>query len=655
MNPAAAARFIASRGLAPRMPKPIEPEDLTAYRFLSEPSLSPDGSVAALSVHRALLEQDEYEGNLFLVPVKGGEPRQLTTAGKDSGPKFSPDGTRLLFTSRREMGKDDKGNGLYVIPVDGGEARLLLRRKEGIESPAWSPDGSKILFLSKTGDDEEDVRTIRRLPFWFNEKGYIYHWRKHAFVLDVASGEVKQLTQGEFDVGKAVWSHDGTRIAYLTSLDERRPYITDLVLLDVASGKTTQLTPGTFEIAAVAWSPEDKRLAFLGDDLPRGFASHEHLWTINATGGKPERLDSLDRSLDNGLNCDVRMGGMNAEPKWIGDRIFFVVAEGGAVHLHAMHVKDRKVERLVGGDVSVEAFQAVRGTVVYTAMEKVHLPELYRFDGSSHRLSTFNAKAESDLELLTPERFTFKASDGQTVEGWTLRPKKKGKLPTILYVHGGPKTAFGFSYMHEFQVFASKGYAVLYVNPRGSDGYTEAFADIRGHYGERDYEDLMEAADYASAHFPFVDGSRMAVAGGSYGGFMTNWVIGQTTRFKAAVTDRSIANWWTFWATSDIGPYFTKDQIGVDPWDDEEKTLAKSPIRYVKNATTPLLIVHSFEDLRCWQVEAIQMFSALKYYGKEVEMFLVPKENHDLSRGGKPKHRMARLKAYLRWFDAHLG
>src|SRR6266566_1055398 len=183
---------------------------------------------------------------------------------------------------------------------------------------------------------------------------------------------------------------------------------------------------------------------------------------------------------------------------------------------------------------------------------------------------------------------------------------------------------------------------------------TEAFADIRGHYGERDYQDLMEGVDFAAAKYPFIDRKRLAIAGGSYGGFMTNWVVTQTDRFKAAVTDRSISSWWTFWGTSDIGPYFGRDQVGVDPWDDEEATLAKSPLRYVKNVSTPLLLVHSLEDYRCWHVEAIQFFTALKYYGKEAEMVLFPKENHDLSRAGKPKHRVARLQAYLRWFDTHL-
>lgn len=660
MNPAvrrgAHATFMRRSAVRAGMPRSVEPEDLTAYTFLGEPSLSPDGKLVALSVHHAIMDKDkdEYEGNLWLVPVAGGTPRQLTTSGKDAAPKFSPDGTRIAFTSRREMGKDDKGNALFVIPVDGGEARLLLRRKEGIEGLAWSPDGTRILFLSNVGADDEDVRTIRRANFWFNEKGFIYNLRKHVFVLDVATAEAKQLTQGEFDVATAKWSHDGKRVAYLAVTEELRPYLVDAFVVDLATGAAKQLTDHRMEMESFAWSPDDRRLLLVGDDLPRGFASHLHLWTIDAAGGKPERLDGLDRNANNSLNCDVRMGGMNVEPKWVGDRIVFPVAEGGAVHLYSLRPSDRKATLLVGGERSVEAFQVHDSTVVFTAMEGSRLPELYVLQGQVRALTSFNAKASQDLDLLTPERLTFRASDGVDVEGWILKPRKEGKVPLLLYIHGGPKTAFGHSYMHEFQTFAAKGYAVLFLNPRGSDGYTEAFADIRKHYGERDYQDLMEAVDYAIAHFPFVDGSRLAVAGGSYGGFMTNWVIGQTTRFKAAVTDRSIANWWTFWATSDIGPYFTKDQVGVDPWDDEETTMAKSPIRYIKNVATPLLIVHSFDDLRCWHVEALQMFTALKHYGKEVEMFLVPKENHDLSRGGKPKHRVARLKAYLRWFDAHL-
>ncbi|HWM52850.1 MAG TPA: S9 family peptidase [Thermoplasmata archaeon] len=637
------------------MAKRVEPEDLTAYAFLSEPNLSPDASFAVLSVHRALLEKDEYEGNLWRVPLDGGEATQLTTAGKDSAPKVSPDGKWILFASKRDVGKDDKGNALYVLPTDGGEARLLLRRKEGIEGHAWSPDGRRVLFLSNVGQDDEDVRTIRRINFWFNEKGFVYNLRKHVFALDVKTKETKQVTKGEFDVTKAAWSHDGRRIAYIAQTDDRHPYLQDLFVLDVASGKRKRLTKHDMEIGSVVWSPDDRQLAFLGNDLPRGFASHGHLWSINVSGtAGPTRLDSLDRNLSNNLNSDVRMGGVNSDPKWVGGRIYFLVAEGGSVHLYSLDVRTKKATLHVGGNRSVEAFQANAKAIVFTGMEIANPAEFYSVGRGIRKLTSFNDDAKKKLDIRKPEAFAFKASDGATIDGWLLSPAKKGKVPTILYVHGGPKTAFGYSYLHEFQVFAAKGYAVLFVNPRGSDGYSEAFADIRGHYGERDYQDLMEAVDFAAEKYPFVDRKRLAIAGGSYGGFMTNWVVTQTDRFKAAVTDRSISSWWTFWGTSDIGPYFGRDQVGVDPWDDEEATLAKSPLRYVKNVSTPLLLVHSLEDYRCWHVEAIQFFTALKYYGKEAEMVLFPKENHDLSRAGKPKHRVARLHAYLRWFATHL-
>src|SRR5436190_998289 len=253
------------------MAKPVEPEDLAAYSFLSEPSFSPDGSFAALSVHRALLDKDEYEGNLWIVPTAGGEPRQLTTAGKDSAPKVSPDGKRVLFTSKREIGKDDKGNALYMIPTDGGEARLLLRRKEGIEGVAWSPDGRRGLFLSNVGEDEEDVRTIRRINFWFNDKGFIYNVRKHIFQIDLETKEAKQLTKGEFDVTKAAWSHDGRQIAYVAQTDDRRPYLQDL-----------------YRNAAVGRAPRTPRR--------RGHGTAETTASPRAEGGIAGRRESETRS-----------------------------------------------------------------------------------------------------------------------------------------------------------------------------------------------------------------------------------------------------------------------------------------------------------------------------------------------------------------------
>src|SRR6266508_1662395 len=415
------AEFIAHGELALRMAKAVQPEDLAAYSMLSEPSLSPDGAFAALSVHRARLDKDEYEGNIWIVPLDGKAPRRLTTSGKDGAPKVSPDGKRILFTSKRGLGKEDKGNALYVIRTKAGAAKLVLRRKEGIEGPAWSPDGKRVLFLSNVGQDDEDVRTIRRINFWFNDKGFIYNLRKHVFLLNLATKAVKQVTKGEVDVTKGAWSHDGKRIAYIAQTEDLRPYLQDVFVIEVASGKTTQLTNHTMEIASVAWSPDDRRLVLRGDDLPRGFASHEHLWIVDAKGGTPERLDSMDRNLSNALNCDVRMGGMSPDPKWVGDHIYFVAAEGGGVHLYSIDVKSRRATLVVGGERSIEAFQVNDRARIFTGMETMSLPELYRLDTEPRKLTSFNEKARTKLAIRTAKPFTFRASDGVDVEGWILR------------------------------------------------------------------------------------------------------------------------------------------------------------------------------------------------------------------------------------------
>jgi dipeptidyl aminopeptidase/acylaminoacyl peptidase len=636
------------------MAEPIKPEDFALYSFLSEPSVSPDGRSVLISVSRASLRKDQYDSDIWLMDSAGGKPKRLTATGKDGSPKFSPDGSKVLFSSRRGMKKKDKGNGLYVMKASGGAARLLIRRNQTMESLTWFPDGNRVLFISAEGKAQDDVKTIGRINFWFNEKGFIHNLRRHVFVMGVDAKEAVQLTKGEMDVDKAAISHSGRKIAYIASTEDARPYISDLFVYDMKSGLSTKVTRHDMELSAVTWSPDDGRLVLLGHRRGRGTVTHEHLWLVSMSDRKLTQLDNIDRSKVNTLNSDVRKGGLNPEPKWAGEDIYFLVNDRGAVHLYRIDSASRESKLVIGGDRSVEAFSIAKRRVFFTSMEAASPAELYLLDGSLKQLSRFNGGVKKDRRLRKPERFRFKASDGEAIDGWVLRPATKGKVPTILYIHGGPKTAFGSAYVHEFQVYAARGYAVLYVNPRGSDSYSEAFADIRGHYAERDYQDLMEAVDYAISRYGFIDSKRLGVAGGSYGGYMTNWMVTHTDRFKAAVTDRSISNWWTFWGTSDIGPYFMKDQIGCDPWDDEETTMAKSPIRYVKNVKTPLLIIHSMEDYRCWMVEALQFFTALKYYGKEVELILFPGDNHELSRGGKPKHRLLRLENYLRWFDTHL-
>ncbi len=623
--------------------------------MLSEPSLSPDGRRVAFSARRANLEEDSYDSDVYVIDVKKRASEPFTTGKKDSDPRWSPDGKSILFLSRRNFGKDDKGNALYAISAKGGEARLLHKTKDGIDNPQWSPDSGTIYFLSYVSKKQkDDVKVIRRLTFWFNGIGFTYNRRKHLFKVDLRTGKVKQITNGQFDISEFAVSNYGRKVAYLASTNDLKPYITDLFVLDSSTGKRRKLTRSNMEMSALAWSPDDASIAISGDDLPSGFASHSRIWTVNVRRRRVARAEAVDRNKANGLNSDARAKAHGpGNIIWGKDGIYYLQADGGSVHLYRAS-PGGEPELVVGGDRSVEGYHARDGRVAFVAMDADHLEELYLESAKEKALSALNSKVYEELRILSSDHVSFKASDGESVEGWVLLPAAKGKVPGILYVHGGPKTAFGHSYMHEFQAFAGAGYAVIYLNPRGSDGYSEKFADIRGRYGTRDFDDLMEGLNWVLKKYPQIDGTRLGIAGGSYGGFMTNWAIGHTKRFKAAVTDRSIASWTSFWGTSDIGPYFTEDQIGGDPWNAEEKLLNDSPLRYAPDVETPLMLVHSMEDYRCWMVEGLEFFTALKKLGKEAELVLFPGENHDLSRVGKPKHRVARLNHYISWFDEHL-
>jgi dipeptidyl aminopeptidase/acylaminoacyl peptidase len=637
------------------VPRKVAPADFKLYTMLSEPSFSPDGKRIAFSARRANIDDDAYDSDVYVAEVKGGKVRPFTTGKKDADPRWSPDGGSILFLSRRGLKKDDKGNALYVISAQGGEARLLVRSEDGVDSPRWSPDSSFIYYLGGVSKKEkDDVRVIDRPTIWFNGLGFVYNRRKHLFRVAVDKPKPEQVTSGAFDVSDFAIAHGGRKIAYIAAHDDAKPFIADAYLVGLGGKGRKKLTRSNMEISAVAWSPDDRTIALAGSDLPSGLASHTRVWTLDPRTCRLRLAESVDRNKGNSLNSDARAKGHGpGNLIWAEEGIHFLEADGASVGLYRVK-PGHAPELLVGGDRSIEGFDVHQGSVAFVAMDDAKLEELYVKGAGERRLTTMNDAVYEEIRILRPRYVAFTATDGASIEGWVILPESRSKVPGVLYVHGGPKTAFGHAYMHEFQAFAGAGYAVIYFNPRGSDGYSEKFADIRGSYGTRDFDDLMEGVDHVLKKFPQIDGGRLAIAGGSYGGFMTNWAIGHTKRFRAAVTDRSIASWISFWGTSDIGPHFTADQIGGEPWNAEEKLLHDSPLRYVASVETPLMIVHSMEDYRCWMVEGLEFYTALKRLGKEAELVLFPGENHDLSRVGKPKHRAQRLSHYIRWFDGHL-
>jgi len=307
---------------------------------------------------------------------------------------------------------------------------------------------------------------------------------------------------------------------------------------------------------------------------------------------------------------------------------------------------------------SVDCYDIHDSNVIFCGLREQCLQELYRLDGEEEYMETdFNQGLYQERTLSYPEKASMKTAEGIPIEGWLIKPPDfdpEKKYPAILNIHGGPKTVYGEVLYHEMQFWANHGYVVFYCNPRGSDGRGNKFADIRGKYGSLEFEDLMKFSDHILAKYSFIDKERVGVTGGSYGGFMTNWIIGHTSRFKAAASQRSISNWTSMACTSDIGYFFADDQIGYTPWENQEKLWDCSPLKYANQITTPTLFIHSENDYRCWIDQGYQMFTALKYHDIEARMVVFKEENHELSRGGKPKHRLRRLQEITDWFDKYL-
>jgi len=654
--------------------KPVTIKDLFKLRLVSDPRFSPDGGRIAF-VHTTFdYEKDEYVNDIWMADAKTGVSTQFTSGrGKDKGPRWSPDGKRLLFTSTppAKEGEEKKKPQLYVIEASGGEARRLTAVKLGVEAPKWSPDDKQILFMSPTQPVEPkgDVKHITRLSYKFNGRGFFQGVYKHVFTVPLKGGKPKQVTKGEYKIDGAEWM--GSDILFYGNVEpdaDIEDY--DHIYRVGPKGEPVQLTQGNWSIhgagggmVGVCPSPDGKEIAFAGHDYRRSGATKADIWIMPVVGGAARKLtEGYEPDLGVKMSSDVRVGSLDQTPLWRDDGyVYFTSNFAGVSTLNRVKAKGGKVEKLLGEvDYSVEAWSLTgKDHIVYSVLATTRPADLWiRNSGKDRQITDFNKKWCQGLDLRPHERFAFKSSSGHTVEGWIMKPsglKKGKKYPMAVEIHGGPRGVFGNSLMHEHQVLAGKGYVVMYINPWGSGGYTEDFqANLPGHYGEQDYADIMEAVDYCIKNYPWVDGERLACLGGSYGGFMTNWIVTHTTRFRAAVTMRSISNWVSFFGTSDIGWTFGKREMLGTPWDNEEEFMAKSPIRYVKNVKTPTLVLHSEEDYRCPMEQGEQFYTALKYLGVPTEFVRFPGENHELSRSGKPKHREARLEHVLRWFEKYL-
>ena len=645
----------------------MRPQDVYQLVNVSDPRLVPDGSRVAYVVTHVDEESNEYRSAIWVAPLDGStEPRRFTSGEKrDTTPRWSPDGAWLAFTSNR--GDEKAPAALFVIPAEGGEARKLTDLKEGVEAVAWSPDSTRIAFTSRVRDeayDEEDEH--KRLPRRFtrvfhklDSVGWTGDRRKHVFVVDLESGETRQLTSGDFEHENPSWSPDGKTIVFDGLRDERwdMELINRVYAVDAAGGEPRALTGDEGSYEEPVFSPDGGRIAYRMTVEDGTYPHHTQLGVMNADGSGAKLLTtSLDRQC--GPYPDHR------EPIWDGERLVFTIEDGGNVHLYAVAADgSAEAELLVGGEQVISGYDVRGGALVYTASTHTSLREV--FVGTDGRQLTSVGRAFGEgRELLDAERFTAVSQDGYEVDGWVVRPPdfaEGTRYPAILTIHGGPFSQYGTGFFDELQVMASGGYVVLFSNPRGGSGYSEEHGRaIRGPvggagpgWGARDYEDLMAVVDTALERFDFIDGDRLGVIGGSYGGYMTSWIVGHTSRFKAAISERAVNNLVSMFGSSDLFWVFER-QFGGPLWENVEAYVERSPTTYAQSIETPVLVLHSEQDFRCNIEQGEHLFTLLRLLGKEVELLRFPGESHELTRGGSPRHRVVRFEAVLEWFDRYL-
>lgn len=656
--------------------KKITAEDLLKMKFVRAVSISPDESKIIFTAEVVAKDKKGYHSHIYMVNTDGTDLRQYTFGDvKDSNPVFSPDGKWIVFTSKRGEKK-----GLYRMPTSGGEARLIADEDGSYSDISVSPDNKKILCVfskndkvpkDKHGKKEEPVlRHITRLFYKLDNSGFLPQDRGHVYVYDMENGKGTQLTRGKNGERGPVWLGNGKKIAYIANV-QRDPDIEsmkeDIFVISANGGKPRKLKKPEGPVEAISASPDGRELAFIGHDDPRGAwgVTNEHTWKIPVQGGKAvDLIPKLDRMTMDLTISDTAEVHWAQPPIWSanGKEIYFQVSENGSTRLYKVKSSGRGLTRVISGKLHVTAFSLAGrkrtiASIVSSAMTpaEIFISDISR-DSKPKRLTRLNDELFKGLHVQKPEEIIIRGHDNYPIHAWIIKPPNfspKKKYPSILEIHGGPTVQYGHTFFHEMQYLAARGYVVYYGNPRGGQGYGRKHAEIIiNAWGKYDYKDCMSLAQHMASQ-KYIDKNRMGVTGGSYGGYMTNWIVTHTDFFKAAVTQRSVTNFVSFYGSSDLG-FDIDREIKGSPWKNLDSWWEMSPIKHVAKIKTPLLIIHSEQDLRCPIEQAEQLFVSLKKLKRKVEMVRFPGEPHGLSRCGRPDRRMARLEWILKWFDRYL-
>ena len=678
--------------MAARGKRCITAEDLYRFQLIADCQISPDGRHVVYCVQRVDQETEKKYTNLWIVSTDGGHPRQFTHGDQtDSQPRWSPDGSEIAFISNR----GNNGGGrtqpqIHIIPFHGGESRQLTKLRGEIGALEWSPDGKHLVCQFRKQDSDaierkEDERKrelgvvsrhITRVWFKLDGSGYLPKERWHIWTIDTRTGQAEQLTAGDtHDELEPCWSPDGREIALCSNQSDDPdldPDAIELFLIPATGGEPRKIETPLGPKQKPAFSPDGKWLACLGHEGRRQWWRNTDLWIAPADGsGEAKNLtEAFDFSVSSATPNDLPGILPLMPPTWSknGDRIYFQVSLHGNTVLRSVTLDgsvdegEPSLQTVIGepGVVGSFTFDRDQSKLAYFHANMTDLGQVWMQDvatGRSRKLTCVNENLLSGRDLGKVEEVWFKGAADNDLQGWILKPPdfdESKKYPSILQIHGGPRYQYGNFFMHEFYYLAAHGYVVHFCNPRGGLGYGEEHARaIVGDWGTADYDDLMAWVDFVRQK-PYIDVEQMGVTGGSYGGYMAAWIIGHTDRFKAAVVQRCISNLTSYYGSSDGNWQFQDEWGDIPPWKDIERYWQQSPMKYIGNVTTPTLVIHSEQDLRCAIEQGEQVFVALKRLGVDTEMVRFPGESHGLSRGGRTDRRIERLRHILRWFDRYL-
>ena len=646
----------------------MQADDLFELEFLNGGKLSPDGSQVIYMVNHVDTEDDKELSTLYLLNLASDETRQITNGkAKDGNPQWSPDGKSIAFSSDR----NDKPQ-LFLLPVDGGEAQQITELKQGVAGFAWSPDGSKIAFSAGPdyeGDSPRDltkeVYRVTRTIYRFDAMGYLDDVVNNLYVLNVESGEVTQLTDDETHNVNPRWSPDGSKILYDATMttDSSRALYPSIRIIDL-EGKSEAILGDWGETMNANFTPDGKKIVFIGQpDRGQAIGSKSDLHVIDLETGMVEnRSDGLLVGVGGTLSMDMPIIGLRAGNVFVSaDSLtaYAPVQSGGNVHIYAISLSgDEQCVPVVEVDGATSLLDMGDDKILYTLTKFNQPPDLWLGKLSvseSKQLTSLNLEYLGGIELPTTQRLTWESVDGVEVEGWFMKPAiGEAPYPTILYIHGGPHGAYGNAFHFDFQMLAGAGYGVLFLNHRASTGYGDSFSTaIKGDWGNLDYNDLMTGVDHA-IELGLADPDRLGVCGTSGGGNLSCWIIGNTTRFKAAIPQNPVTNWRSFYGTSDIGIWFGVEQLGGHPHEIPAIYEKCSPITYAHNCTTPTLMVQCEHDWRCPAEQSEQFYTVLKANGCITEMLRQPGGSHGGSINGAINLRRGHNDAMLDWFGRYV-